>query len=321
MDLIPMMGYNTHVPQWHEPEKWIPSHCCEQSRVRINLSERSIMSNTTPQFLVYKITNIVNGKSYIGVTTRDVVSRWKEHVYEASTLRRNFAFHSAIRKYGAESFSVEVIHSCVDIDEMLDIERSLVSGMGTLVPNGYNSAPGGRAGRGAYGPMSEGQRLSISKAWGAKSPEDMMEFSRKMKDVASKRSESAEYRKKLSIANTGKKLTEWAREKIRTARAKQVFSPEVIKRRADKLRGRTHGAVSIANMSASQKGRLITKEHAEKISKTLRRLQAADAAVIKFDVWGWQSKEYAEHFKISPQVVCDIRKGRTYKDVTRGDLP
>ena len=53
---------------------------------------------------IYKITNNINGKIYIG-QTKNVKKRFKEHI-NAET---NSAIHNAIKKYGKENFTFEII--------------------------------------------------------------------------------------------------------------------------------------------------------------------------------------------------------------------
>ena len=57
---------------------------------------------------IYLVTNLVNGKQYIGQTKQGHADgRWKEH----NIIREDYntIFHNAIKKYGTENFSVEVI--------------------------------------------------------------------------------------------------------------------------------------------------------------------------------------------------------------------
>lgn len=52
---------------------------------------------------IYKITNKINGKVYIGKTTKTVQERWKEHLRESRTERsENRPLYRAIRKYGVD---------------------------------------------------------------------------------------------------------------------------------------------------------------------------------------------------------------------------
>lgn len=62
---------------------------------------------------IYKITNIVNQKCYIGKTLDTVEKRWKEHQKDAFKSRNERRpFYAAIRKYGVDAFVTEVLEEC-----------------------------------------------------------------------------------------------------------------------------------------------------------------------------------------------------------------
>lgn len=99
-------------------------------------------------YSVYKITNIVNGKCYIGLTKNTVEHRWKAHVDFAKRPRKTVSvIADAIEKYGADRFSVEALYSAFDQAAALAAERSLITDYKSLVGfNGYNIRKGGEAG-------------------------------------------------------------------------------------------------------------------------------------------------------------------------------
>ena len=58
--------------------------------------------------IVYKITNKVNGKVYIGQTSETLQKRFSRHMgYQA--LEHDTKFYRAVRKYGKDSFTIEQI--------------------------------------------------------------------------------------------------------------------------------------------------------------------------------------------------------------------
>jgi len=69
--------------------------------------------------LIYKITNAVNNKVYIGQTTNTLKYRFDQHLRETASLKRkNTYFHNAIEKYGIENFVVEKIDEAETIEEL-----------------------------------------------------------------------------------------------------------------------------------------------------------------------------------------------------------
>ena len=65
---------------------------------------------------IYKITNLINNKIYIGETIRTIRVRWKEHKHEALKEGHGFTYpiHEAMRKYGIENFIIELLEECPD---------------------------------------------------------------------------------------------------------------------------------------------------------------------------------------------------------------
>lgn len=86
--------------------------------------------------IVYKITNLINGKSYVGITTRTLKQRFKEHCNADSGIGR------AIRKYGKENFKKEIIDYADDNEELLELEIEHIKKYDSY-KNGYNNTLGG----------------------------------------------------------------------------------------------------------------------------------------------------------------------------------
>lgn len=101
---------------------------------------------TEPEVHIYKITNTVSGKCYIGETTyKNPEERWRRH---KETIKRGVgcpALRDAVKKYGVDKFTFEVIRAC-NLKDRFTIERSLIKEHNTQVPNGYNILPGGEGG-------------------------------------------------------------------------------------------------------------------------------------------------------------------------------
>ena len=69
---------------------------------------------------IYKITNKINNKHYIGKTEKsNPYKRWKEHIYASKQLRnKNRPLYRAINKYGSENFVFEVLFYAFDTNLM-----------------------------------------------------------------------------------------------------------------------------------------------------------------------------------------------------------
>lgn len=94
---------------------------------------------------IYKITNTINGKSYIGQTIQNVKERFYQHcATKCSKVVSNMAIHRAIKKYGKSNFTVEVIEE-IDSTNLNDRERYWIKYYNSY-NNGYNSTKGGQDG-------------------------------------------------------------------------------------------------------------------------------------------------------------------------------
>lgn len=103
------------------------------------------MTNETPDnriHYLYRITNKINGKIYIGQTVQPE-KRWNQHKTSAATDTPKMIISYAIKKHGNEAFEFEVIAGCKTWDDANEIETLLVAQYGSLVPNGYNVSLGG----------------------------------------------------------------------------------------------------------------------------------------------------------------------------------
>jgi len=111
---------------------------------------------------IYKITNKLNGKSYIGQTKRSIEQRWRRHINDAINNTLDTHFARAIRKYGEKSFSVEEICSTESQDELNQLENYYIHKYNCL-EDGYNETDSiCRCGGNTYGSKTE-EELNIIK--------------------------------------------------------------------------------------------------------------------------------------------------------------
>ena len=94
---------------------------------------------------IYKITNTINGKFYIGQTIQNVKERFYQHcATKCSQAILNMVIHKAITKYGKSNFTIEVIEE-VESANLNDRERYWIRYYDSY-NNGYNSTEGGQDG-------------------------------------------------------------------------------------------------------------------------------------------------------------------------------
>lgn len=97
--------------------------------------------------IIYKITNKINGKYYIGKTIYTVEWRWKIHVTHSKREDDHLLFHRAIKKYGVENFVLEVIDTANNENELNEKEKYWIEYYKSyLTENGYNLTKGGEGG-------------------------------------------------------------------------------------------------------------------------------------------------------------------------------
>ena len=88
---------------------------------------------------IYKITNLINGKVYIGQSIHSE-RRWAEHKQKAKHGKEKSAIHLAIEKYGEENFSFEILKWSENYNKE---EIDMIKEYNSLIPNGYNITEGG----------------------------------------------------------------------------------------------------------------------------------------------------------------------------------
>lgn len=193
--------------------------------------------------IIYSATNTINGKRYIGLTSRNLKVRIAQH-YEATS--PCIALRRALSKYDKEVFIWEVIYECKESDSPLEREEFYIKHFNTLAPYGYNLMSESNGVR----TVSDETRIKMSEAQRGRSFSE--ETRRKMSESAKKvpneirrlnalgntnrrgKKCSDESRTRMSVAHLGKKHTEEHKRKISEATKGKlkgrVFSEETKKR-------------------------------------------------------------------------------------------
>jgi len=154
--------------------------------------------------IVYKITNLINGKIYIGQTKRDFEVRWKEHC----RIDEGLIVDCAINKYGKQNFDHWVMVRCDSLEEMNHREEYYIRLFNSTNKNiGYNISKGGNNRE-----VSEETRNKLS---ASKMGENNPMFGK---------IPSEETRKKISIANSGENNYMFGKSPSEETRAKMSAS-------------------------------------------------------------------------------------------------
>jgi len=97
--------------------------------------------------IIYKITNLINSKVYIGQTIRPLSHRWTQHLRDVRD-KLDYRLYRSIRKYGIESFKIEEIDGANNQTELNYKEWLWIMKTESYKPeNGYNSKLGGAKGK------------------------------------------------------------------------------------------------------------------------------------------------------------------------------
>jgi group I intron endonuclease len=144
--------------------------------------------------IIYKATNLINGKIYIGKTIQKFVRRKNNHIRHASNNLDNFYFHNAIRKYGIENFKWEIIYECNDglLLNLMETMKIIIN-HSHVSEGGYNMTWGG-----------DGQFGRIC------SDETKRNISKKLKG----RKLTDEHRIKVIEGLKGRKMTEYNKKRL-----------------------------------------------------------------------------------------------------------
>lgn len=111
------------------------------------------------KYTVYKHTNKINGKIYVGITSQKVNQRWKN----GNGYRKQIYFYRAILKYGWDNFEHEILYENLSEDEAKEKEIELISHFKSNHDNyGYNITSGGDGLNGYKYTEEHSQNMSVA---------------------------------------------------------------------------------------------------------------------------------------------------------------
>lgn len=94
--------------------------------------------------IVYKATNRVTGKCYVGITQQRLLRRMADHRNKAADLCTPFA--RSIQKHGFDAFEWVVLQSATTRAELASAEKDWIQHLSCIAPHGYNVTAGGDGG-------------------------------------------------------------------------------------------------------------------------------------------------------------------------------
>ncbi len=152
--------------------------------------------------IIYKATNKINSKSYIGQTTKSLNTRINQHTCCAVNGKSSAYFHKAMKTYGPENFEWKIIAICNSENELNAEEINMIKKYDTF-KNGYNLDTGGAI-RTAFRHTKEAKR-KISE--GNKGQKRTKETKRKISEALKGKPKSKTHCERVSLANKGRKRT------------------------------------------------------------------------------------------------------------------
>lgn len=86
---------------------------------------------------IYKFTHVETGRSYVGQTIQDPNQRRLEHISGSRYSTKTYHFHNALKKYGIDAFTFEVIDTASTLEELNLLEEKYVNEFDSI-NNGFN---------------------------------------------------------------------------------------------------------------------------------------------------------------------------------------
>lgn len=237
--------------------------------------------------IIYKATNKINGKAYVGQTVFSLENRRDRHIREALNRKDNCYFHRAIRKYGIEKFDWEILQERDTIEDLNRLEMYYI-GLYDTFEKGYNLTLGGKGSIGfkhtkeSRKKMSE-VRIGMKPSEGAK---------KKISESLIGRKFSEETKRKMSKAQSGKKHPMYGKKHTEESKLKMSLSRMGNK---NHFHGKYHTEETKRNMSQIRIKKGLSKD------KNNPRARPVIINNKHFDT----RKQAAEYLNVSPTTVRD----------------
>lgn len=243
---------------------------------------------------IYKITNKINGKIYVG-KSKNPVSRFSRHIKVAETFPESDnhfqAIHGAIKKYGRESFILETIEVCDD-SNVDNREIYWISELQTQEKKyGYNLTSGGD---GVHDRSEQSKQKWLDKMVGRKLSE--------------------EHKMRISQSNIGRTISQDVRDKISQANSGENNG----------MSGKTHSTITKQKMSKfqlSRPRRPLTNEEKQHLSNSLKGKprpasipqETKNQVMVMWASGNYTKRQIAEKFNLKYNSVVKIIRTHSIK--------
>jgi len=218
---------------------------------------------------IYKITNLLTGKSYVGQHLR----RKKEPLNDGY-MGSGFRIINSIKKHGLNNFKKEILKDNIHCQTAANLfEEIFIKKENTLSPNGYNLTTGGKQFE-----VSEETKVKISlackgrPAWNkgvSPSEETKQKISKNHRGGPQKGyTPIEESRQRMSLANKGKKRSEETKRKSSLAHKGKHLSEATKLKISLAKRGKKKSLETRQKMSLANKGKKLSEETKRKISQS-----------------------------------------------------
>lgn len=244
---------------------------------------------------IYKVTNKINGKIYIGKTIHTMKARRDSHISKSfSSKCSKIYFHRAIRKYGVNNFVWKVLETGINNEKILDKKECYYIQL--LKANkreyGYNLTSGGDGISGWHHYPETLKKISafhkgkiVSKETREKiknSKKNISKETRKIMSVSHKGNKnhkghfhSKKTKQKISLQLLGKKLSRKTREKMSKAHKGFHHSQKSKDKVSISKKGKLFSLKHRLNLSKSHLGQKPSKKARENMSNAQKKRQAA----------------------------------------------
>ena len=233
---------------------------------------------------IYLTTNLINGKKYIGLH--------KSNQFDDSYYGSGKALKFALKKYGKENFSVDVLCWCDSLDDLVKKEVELLKEFNCKASDEYYNL--------IDSPYSGIMHLPLYHP-------DRIEFVNKQRQQTIELWKNEEFRNKRIKEFRSRKLSQKTKDRISYIQKQNWQDPDYKERM---LRSRSPITdEQRQKMSASKLGKSFTESHKEKISKSLINKP--------------KSKEHSNKINKNPEKIkktAEKHRGMKRSDVARENM-